>query len=66
MYSREARLKRSECLFKYWASVVPTNPDLHKLAMKVTALPVTQVSIEREQLNSSVKRVNIFPAVYVL
>lgn len=46
MYSREARLKRSECLFKYWASVAPTNPDLHKLAMNVMTLPVTQVSVE--------------------
>lgn len=40
-------LKRSECIFKYWASVAPTNPDLHKLAMNVIALPVTQVSVER-------------------
>ncbi|XP_051977288.1 uncharacterized protein LOC127639367 [Xyrauchen texanus] len=47
VYSRGARLKRSECLFKYWASIAPTNPDLHKLAMNVIALPVTQVSLKR-------------------
>lgn len=46
-YSREARLKRNEKVLRYWASMAVTNPDLHKLAMSVIALPVTQVSVER-------------------
>lgn len=46
-YSREACLKRSENVLRYWASMAASNADMHKLATAVIALPVTQVSIER-------------------
>lgn len=46
-YCREARLKRSENVLRYWASMATSNADMHKLATSVIALPVTQVSMER-------------------
>lgn len=46
-YSKEARLRRTEDLFQYWARYSVSNPDLYKLAMSVIPLPVTQVSVER-------------------
>lgn len=46
-YSREACLKRTENVLRYWASMADSNADMHKLATSVIALPVTQVSVER-------------------
>ena len=46
-YWRESRIKKSECILKFWATKKFDYPDLYSIAVNVLAVPTTQVTVER-------------------
>lgn len=46
-YWRESRIKKSECILKFWAKKKFDFLDLYSIAVNVLAVPTTQVAVER-------------------